>query len=73
MAKVVCHQLGLPRDNAQALIGAQFGDGYGPVWLGHVECSGLESNLGECKHQGFGIHHCSAHYDDISIRCTRGA
>ena len=35
-----------------------------------VDCSGMESNLDECPHDGFGRHSCIAeHLEDASVIC----
>ena len=67
-ARVACRQLGLPHDNAEALGGAEFGQGSGQIWLDNVGCSGLESSLDECRHPGWGTHNCG-HGEDAGIRC----
>ncbi|XP_072045350.1 uncharacterized protein [Amphiura filiformis] len=68
-AMVVCRQLGLPFTAAQALGGAVFGQGSGQIWLDEVGCSGSESNLEDCGHNGWGIHDCG-HNEDAGVRCS---
>ena len=73
-AQVVCRQLGLPYENAQALGGSVFGQGEGKIWLSRVACSGTENSLDECNHPGWGvidIHHC---YPSavVGVNCTNG-
>ena len=46
----------------------KYGAGTGPIWLDEVYCSGHESYIGNCRHQGWGSHNC-IHYEDISIKC----
>ena len=70
-ARVACHQMGLPYENAEALAGVAFGQGSGPIWLDNVDCFGSESNLYECNHQGWGTHNCQ-HSEDAGIRCREG-
>nr|XP_055041103.1 deleted in malignant brain tumors 1 protein-like [Misgurnus anguillicaudatus] len=66
-ADVVCRQVGC----GQALIAnsdASFGQESDPIWLDDVECSGSESSLKECKHNGLGSHNCK-HYEDAGVIC----
>ena len=69
-AQVVCRQLGC----GQALSvpgGAHFGEGSGPIWMSTVECSGSESSLTECDHDGIGSHSCD-HSNDVGVICGEG-
>ena len=67
-ARVVCRQLGLPDSNAEAVGNAAFGEGSGEIWLDDVGCSGLESSLDECRHNGWESHDCD-HSEDAGVRC----
>ena len=65
---VVCRQLGF--GTAIAVFGlAAFGQGTGNIWLDNLHCSGTESCLGNCPHNGWGVHDC-AHFEDAGVRCT---
>jgi hypothetical protein len=70
-AQVVCRQLGLPWRAATALEIARFGEGTGPIHLDDVHCSGNESSLQECRHNGVGDHNCG-HIEDASVVCSDG-
>ena len=70
-ARVVCHQLGLPTANAEALSSAHFGPGLGRILLDNVRCNGRESSLNECEHIGWGNHYCD-HHKDSSVKCLQG-
>ena len=52
-----------------ALSNAYFGEGSGPIWLDDVSCTGSESELLECYHNGIANHDCS-HFEDASVRCS---
>ena len=41
----------------------------GRILLDDVNCTGEESQLLECGHNGIGVHDCS-HYQDVGARCT---
>ena len=67
-AAVVCRQLGLPAEGAQALSFAHFGQGDGPIVLDNVRCSGYEAYISDCPNNGLFVHNC-AHYEDAGVRC----
>ena len=67
-ANVVCRQLGFGAATA-ALSFSAFGQGTGNIWLDNLGCSGTESCLGNCSHNGWGVHNC-AHFEDAGVRCT---
>jgi len=54
-----------------ALPSATFGQGDGPIFLDSVECTGDESSLAECQHQGVASHDCS-HSEDAGVVCPGG-
>uniref|UniRef100_UPI003AAC332A scavenger receptor cysteine-rich domain-containing group B protein-like n=1 Tax=Centroberyx gerrardi TaxID=166262 RepID=UPI003AAC332A len=66
-AQVVCRELGCGRA-LSAPGGAHFGRGEGPIWLDHVNCTGSESTLRECRHAGLGSHDCD-HSEDVGVVC----
>ena len=51
-----------------ALSSAYFGAGTGRIWLDDVSCTGSESELLDCSHDGIGVHDCD-HFEDASVRC----
>ena len=57
---------------AEALSQAYFGAGqlYQEILLDNVECTGTESRLLDCPHDGLTIHDCR-HQEDAGVRCTR--
>ena len=66
-ANVVCRELGYPG----ALQYAYFGQGSGPIWLDNLACTGTETSLYNCSHNGVGNHDCG-HYKDVGVVCQGG-
>uniref|UniRef100_A0A672HDF7 Soluble scavenger receptor cysteine-rich domain-containing protein SSC5D n=1 Tax=Salarias fasciatus TaxID=181472 RepID=A0A672HDF7_SALFA len=66
-AEVVCRQLGCGRV-LSAPTQARFGQGSGPIWYDNVVCTGSETKLSECRHQGIGSHNCG-HQEDAGVVC----
>ena len=67
-AHVVCRQLGFT-GAASVTYWATFGPGSGRIWMNHVHCGGGESSLLNCRHDGWGNHHCS-HWEDAGVVCS---
>ena len=44
-------------------------DGTGLILLDELQCSGSESRLIDCPHNGLGNHDCS-HREDAGVRCS---
>ena len=53
---------------ALALTKAQYGEGYGPVYLDEVNCSGTEASIVHCGHIGVANTNCG-HAEDAAIIC----
>ena len=66
-AGVVCRQLGLS-SSGLAVSAAGFGQGTGIILLDGVRCTTGQSNIFECRHNGFENHDCS-HSEDAGVRC----
>ena len=67
-AHVICRMLGF-HHAVDAKSAAFFGEGAGPVWLTNLQCSGNESNISECSHNGWGQQECG-HNRDVGVACT---
>uniref|UniRef100_A0A8C8UB53 CD163 antigen n=1 Tax=Peromyscus maniculatus bairdii TaxID=230844 RepID=A0A8C8UB53_PERMB len=65
---VVCRQLGCPTF-IQALGWANSSAGSGHIWMDKVSCTGNESALWDCRHEGWGKHNCT-HEQDVGVTCS---
>ena len=57
-----------PGLDAIAFDEAYFGEGSGTILLDDVICSGTESDLLSCSHNGLRVHDCD-HSEDAGVRC----
>ena len=53
---------------AQAYTSAHFDEGRGGIFLSNVRCSGTESTILNCTHDGIGVHVCD-HNRDAGVSC----
>lgn len=67
-AKVVCSQLGYSISQATFKSNAAFGVGSGEIVLDDVVCTGDESSIAVCRHNGFGQENCG-HHEDVGVIC----
>ena len=67
-AQVVCRELGY-EGAVSEYKEAHFGEGTGEIWLDNVECTGSESKLDYCDHNGVGNHYCD-HSEDAGVACS---
>ena len=57
---------------ASAAVGtAFFGQGDGDIILDEMSCTGTESDISECTHNGYLNHDCS-HSEDAGVVCSGG-
>ena len=67
-ANVACRQLGFGTA-VSATRTATFGQGSGTIWLDNLQCTGSETDLFSCPHNGPGVHNCG-HSEDAGVVCT---
>ena len=48
-----------------------YGAGSGQIWFEEVRCSGTETHITYCQHNGWAVHKCR-HDDDVSVLCIPG-
>ena len=48
----------------------KYGPGSGTIWLDGVNCTGSETSIADCRHNGWGVNDCE-HRDDVSISCVK--
>ena len=66
-ANVVCRELGY-QGAAEFFCCASYGQGNGLIWLDDLACTGTETSVYNCTHNGFGNHNCE-HKEDIGVKC----
>ena len=49
----------------------RYGAGSGEIWLANVACTGTETSIVYCHHNGWGNHDCT-HSEDVSVSCIPG-
>ena len=67
-ANVVCRQLGFSRAYAYH---ANYSNGSDPIWLSNIQCTGYESSIAVCRHDGWGRNNCT-HNQGVGITCYDG-
>ncbi|XP_022096135.1 uncharacterized protein LOC110982186 [Acanthaster planci] len=67
-ANIVCKQLGFA-SATEAVIGAGFGAGTGPILLDDMGCTGEESRLEDCPNRGWRVENCG-HDEDAGVVCS---
>ena len=67
-ASVACRQLGFA-DAVRPTRFASFGQGTGPIYLDNLMCTGNETRLQDCPHNGIGSHNCF-HFEDAGVECS---
>ncbi|XP_046574468.1 LOW QUALITY PROTEIN: deleted in malignant brain tumors 1 protein-like [Haliotis rubra] len=82
-ANVFCRQLNF--SDGVAISRARYGQGSGPIWLSHLQCTGNEKYFHECPHRGYKDLYsapsfgwpftlpCTSHKDDASVFCYKSA
>ena len=68
-ATVVCRMLGYNEGTGFKGPSHSFGEGIGEIFLDNVHCTGSETSLFDCSHNGIGVHDCGYH-EDAGVSCT---
>ncbi|KAM6966193.1 galectin-3-binding protein A-like [Tautogolabrus adspersus] len=66
-AQVVCRQLKFPGAKS-VVIGKNYGQASGPIWLDDLDCKGTENYLSACSFKSWGLTDCS-HKEDVGVIC----
>ncbi|XP_054615197.1 galectin-3-binding protein A-like [Dunckerocampus dactyliophorus] len=66
-AQVVCRQLHFP-GAISVVIGENYGQAPGPIWLDDVKCDGAEKSLFACDVSKWGVTDCT-HKEDVGVTC----
>ena len=67
-AKVVCRMLGYT--SGYSVCCGRLGKGRGEIMIGSVSCTGVETSLLFCKHQGIGVYEGDCNHDyDVGVIC----
>lgn len=66
-AQVVCRQLNFPGAKS-VVIGKNYGEANGPIWLDDMKCEGTEKRLSSCSFLNWGVTDCS-HKEDVGVIC----
>ena len=67
-AGVVCRMLGFDGPSTATSM-ASFGEGTGEIQMDNVACTGQESSIGDCPHNGWRSHNCR-HSEDAGVICS---
>ncbi|XP_067458938.1 macrophage receptor MARCO [Thunnus thynnus] len=63
--KVICKMLGYQRATATFTANA----GTGSIWLDDLRCTGVETSIFNCPHNGVGVNNCQ-HTEDAGVQCA---
>ncbi|XP_078312996.1 uncharacterized protein LOC111133966 isoform X2 [Crassostrea virginica] len=64
---VICKMIGY-KEASQVFKFAHFSNGYGPIWLDNLQCTGLERDIADCSSNGWGNSDCG-HGEDAGVSC----
>ncbi|XP_061556657.1 galectin-3-binding protein A-like isoform X1 [Phycodurus eques] len=66
-AQVVCRQLNFPGAKS-VVVGKNYRQASGPIWLDDVKCDGTEMSLFACRTENWGVTDCT-HKEDVGVIC----
>ncbi|CAB4015102.1 deleted in malignant brain tumors 1 -like, partial [Paramuricea clavata] len=69
---VVCRQLNFTGANAVMRKSYPYGRGSVPVLLWNIKCTGNETYIWECSHNGWNVYYpdCNLHHWDVGVDCS---
>ncbi|CAG9819265.1 unnamed protein product [Phaedon cochleariae] len=59
-ARIICKQLGYPEKSAQPTVNSYFGPARRKFWMDNIYCEGSESEISECRFDGWGQNDCTS-------------
>ena len=68
-ANVVCRQLGYPGAVRVMPSYTTFFYYTHQIWLDDVQCTGNETSIVQCSHNGFNIYDCNSRTDQVGVEC----
>lgn len=67
---VVCRILGYTRAKTVTCCNSFHSNDQLDMKLDNVKCTGLESSIFSCKHEGWGVHDCTQGKEEAGVMCT---
>ena len=68
-ANVVCRQLGYPGALRVTPSYTTTRSYTNQIWLDDVQCTGNETSINQCSHNGFNIYDCNFNADQVRVEC----
>lgn len=63
--KVICKMLGFTIATSTFTATS----GTGSIWLDNLQCTGMETDIFNCRHNGIGVNDCQ-HSEDVGVSCA---
>ncbi|XP_041430357.1 uncharacterized protein LOC108700685 isoform X2 [Xenopus laevis] len=72
LALVICRQMGCMSSSAgtEHMTLKSFGSGAGKIFFNHLNCTGRESTLWDCKDEPYYRPYCKSHDTDVGVVCS---